>query len=85
MYLTNQGSRKFLICGKSGGIGRPNADEVNSQCDPIAEREAVLYTKNSEKIAIFLHLCKKCCNFVAESTLEGYVLRKVFRDRFFFG
>ena len=42
MYLTNQGSRKFLICGKSGGIGRPNADEVNSQCDPIAEREAVL-------------------------------------------
>ena len=59
MHLTNQGSRKFLICGKSGGIGRPNADEVNSQCDPIAEREAILYTKNSEKNRYFLACMQK--------------------------
>ena len=49
MYLTNQGSRKFLICGKSGGIGRPNADEVNSLCDPIAEREPSSKLKIAKK------------------------------------
>ena len=32
-----------------------------------------------------LHISEKSSNFVAKSTLEGYVLRKVFRNRFFFG
>jgi hypothetical protein len=27
------------VSGESGGIGRLNVDRVNSQCDPIAERE----------------------------------------------
>ena len=31
--------RAAWASGKSGGIGRPNADGVSSQCDPIAERE----------------------------------------------
>ena len=31
--------RTSLVSGESGGIGRPTADEVSGQCDPIAERE----------------------------------------------
>ena len=38
--VSNQlwGPRKSLIFGESGDIGRPNDDEVVSQCDPIVER-----------------------------------------------
>ena len=38
--VSNQlwGLRKSLIFGESGDIGRPNDDEVVSQCDPIVER-----------------------------------------------
>ena len=38
MYIMGS-PRTSWVSGESGGIGRPTADEVSGQCDPIAERE----------------------------------------------
>ena len=38
MYIMGS-PRTSRVSGESGGIGRLNVDRVNSQCDPIAERE----------------------------------------------
>ena len=49
-----RGPRKFVICGESGGIGRPNNDVVVGQCDPIAERERQVSSVKSMRFV----LCK---------------------------